>query len=90
MEHAGIREDFESRSIQGAAGVRIEVKRMKAENACFKCAKPEKGYDVQAVNAKLRKVAKGPGGRLVESFLCSRCVQAMVNKTDKESPKGES
>ena len=49
-------------------------------NLCEKCGKPEKGYSVTETNAKLRKVAKGPAGRQVVSFICSRCVQRLVNK----------
>jgi ribosomal protein L34E len=64
--------------------VNVGVKRMKAENVCEKCGKPEKGYDVQAVNAKLRKVAKGRAGRQVASFLCSRCVQRLVDEVKEE------
>ena len=58
---------------------------MKVENVCEKCGKLEPGYGAEAVNAKLRKVAKGPAGRQVVSFICSRCVQKMVNKTKEVS-----
>ena len=58
--------------------------RMKAENVCEKCGEPEKGYDVSVVNAKLKRVAKGPAGRQVESFLCSGCVQRLVDEVKEE------
>ena len=64
--------------------VNVGVKRMRVENVCEKCGKPEKGYDVQAVNAKLKRIARGPAGRLVETFLCSRCVQRLMDEVKEE------
>ena len=48
---------------------------MKFDDLCELCGRPEKGYSVTETNLKLRKVAKGPARREVESFICSRCVQ---------------
>jgi len=53
-------------------------------NLCERCGKPEKGYSVTETNRKLRKVGKGPAKREVESFLCSRCVQELVDKVEEE------
>ena len=57
---------------------------MNPTNLCEKCGRPEKDYSVTETNAKLRKVAKGPAGRQVVSFICSRCVQRLVNKVEEE------
>lgn len=60
---------------------------MGIENLCERCGKPEKGYSVSEVNTKLKRVAKGPAGRKVESFLCSRCIKQLVDKIEEEEER---
>lgn len=57
---------------------------MNVFNVCERCGKEEPGYDVVAINRKLKRIAKGPAGRQVEEFLCSRCVQKLVDTVEEE------
>ena len=55
------------------------------ENLTERCGKPEPGYSVSETNLKLKRVAKGPARLLVESFICSRCIQKMLGKASNQA-----
>jgi hypothetical protein len=55
---------------------------------CERCGKAERGYLVTETNLKLRRVGKGAGGRLVEGFMCSRCVQRELSRMHLGKEKG--
>jgi hypothetical protein len=56
---------------------------------CEICGKPEKGHSAKGINRKLSTVQKGPARYQVNSIMCSRCVQRLINSTKHPEPTGE-